>query len=70
MCDKTRQTYYEKLKVMGFPDLIAASIAAQAVQPKVSAKKRDMESTVYAFQAWTETKEGADFWICFKNSLP
>jgi hypothetical protein len=70
MCDKTRHTYYEKLKVMGFPDLIAASIAAQAVQPKVSAKKRDMESTVYAFQSWNETKEGADFWIWFKNSLP
>lgn len=55
---------------MGFPDLIAASIAAQAVEPKVSAKKRDMQSTIYAFQEWPKTKEGSDFWICFKNSLP
>lgn len=70
MCDKTRQTYYENLKFMGFPDLIAASIAAQAVEPKVSSKKYDMESTVYGFKVWEETKEGPDFWIWFKNSLP
>jgi hypothetical protein len=70
MGNKIRQTYYENLKVMGFPDLIAASIAAQAVEPKVNSKKRDMQSTIYAFQDWPKTKEGSDFWICFKNSLP
>ncbi len=70
MSNKIRQTYYENLKLMGFPDLIAASIAAQAVEPKVSSKKRDMQSTIYAFQEWAKTKEGSDFWICFKNSLP
>jgi hypothetical protein len=70
MCDKTRQTYYEKLKLMGFPDLIAASISAQANNPKTHLERRTMESVIYSFCDWTKTKEGADFWILFKNSLP
>jgi hypothetical protein len=55
---------------MGFPDLIAASIAAQSKNPKTYLQRRSMESVVYSFREWTDTKEGADFWICFKNSLP
>jgi hypothetical protein len=70
MCNKTRQTHYEKLKAMGFPDLIAASIAAQSKNPKTYLQRRSMESVVYSFREWTDTKEGADFWICFKNLLP
>jgi hypothetical protein len=70
MCNKIRQTYYENLKAMGFPDLIAASIAAQAKNPKTYPDMRFMESVVYSFCEWTDTKEGDDFWIWFKNSLP
>jgi hypothetical protein len=70
MGDKIRQTYYENLKVMGFPDLIAASIAAQANNPKTYPDRRSMETVVYSFRAWDETKEGFDFWVSFKNSLP
>lgn len=70
MCDKTRQTYYENLKLMGFPDLIAASIAAQANNPKTRREIRSMESVVYCFKDWTKTKEGDNFWSLFKDSLP
>lgn len=70
MCNKTRQTYYENLKAMGFPDLVAASIAAQSNNPKTYAERRSMESVVYSFREWEETKEGFDFWVWFKNSLP
>ncbi len=70
MCNKTRQKYYEKLKLMGFPDLIAASIAAQANNPKAHLERHSMQSVVYSFRYWTDTKEGGDFWISFKNSLP
>jgi hypothetical protein len=70
MSDKIRQTYYENLKLMGFPELIAASIAAQANNPKTSPERRSMESVIYSFREWTDTKEGGDFWIWFKNSLP
>ena len=70
MSDKIRQTYYENLKLMGFPDLIAASIAAQANNPKTHPERRSMESVVYCFQLWEKTKEGDDFWVSFKNSLP
>jgi hypothetical protein len=70
MCNKTRQTYYENLKAMGFPDLIAASIAAQAKNPKTYPDMRSMESVVYSFCYWDSTKEGHEFWFLFKNSLP
>lgn len=70
MSNKIKQTYYENLKLMGFPDLIAASIAAQTTNPKTYPERRSMESVVYCFEEWAKTKEGFDFWVSFKNSLP
>lgn len=67
----TRQDYYELLCEFGMPEIISASMAAQATHiEQLLECGKDLVDHVYSFRCWTETVEGADFWIDFKNSIP
>lgn len=69
MCDMTRQKYYERLCAMGMPEVVSASMAEQSKHPKIR-KGATLLTLVYGFAIWDDTKEGFNFWVAFKNSLP
>lgn len=66
----TKQEYYEHLCKIGFPDLLAASMANQSDIDVRDNSSESLKGEIYAFSIWSETIEGDDFWLavldCFQ----
>ena len=58
----TRQEYYEHLLRIGFPELLAATMANQSDYIGRTNVTKNFKSEVYSFTRWSETIEGTEFW--------
>lgn len=65
----TKQEYYEHLCSIGFPDLLAATMANQSDAHVRATAGDSMLGEVYGFELWDVTKEGFDFWSCIVDCL-
>ena len=65
----TKQEYYEHLCQIGFPELLAATIANQSSADSRRGVTDSMNDEIYAFCFWWKTKEGFDFWSAIIDCL-
>lgn len=65
----TRQEYYNHLCKIGFPEVIAASMAIQVDPWGMAINSKSKMENVYSFQEWDKTDEGFDFWSCIVDCL-
>jgi len=61
-----RQKYYEHLCGQGFPEIIAASMAAQT-DDLYSSDHKQLQVAIFAY--WNETTEGSEFWSAIFDCL-
>jgi len=64
-----RQKYYEHLCELGMPEIIAASMAAQADHLGMAVNSQSKRESLCTFQEWEKTNEGFNFWSCLTASL-
>lgn len=65
----TRQEYYEHLRMIGLPDLLAASMADQSDAHARATAGNSMSGEIYGFELWDVTREGFDFWSAVIDCL-
>ena len=65
----TKQEYYEHLCKIGFPELLAATMANQSDKHSRAVATTSMVEEIYSFELWDCTKEGFNFWSSIIDCL-